>query len=133
MSHAESISYMYGSDVIISASRDDPFPVVLVEALCMGKICVVSDKTGVAELIDEGKNGFVFANENARALARKMAWITRNADRVSAIEAEARITYEKYLSLTLFEKKLMNYLDDIHESAPKVLKPKASLSTVSED
>jgi glycosyltransferase involved in cell wall biosynthesis len=120
---------MYQSDVIISASRDDPFPVVLVEAFCMGKTCITSDRTGNAELITDGKNGFVFANENARALARKIAYITRNADLVPRIGAEARITYEKYLTLTIFEKKLLNYLNNMQESVPKKIKPATRLST----
>jgi glycosyltransferase involved in cell wall biosynthesis len=130
MSHEDSISYLYGSDVIISASRDDPFPVVLVEAFCMGKPCIVSDRTGNAELITDRKNGFVFASENARELARKITYITRNAGMVPRIGAEARITYEKFLTLGIFEKKLLNYLNNMQESVPRTAKPETRLSTI---
>lgn len=131
MSHEDSINYLFGSDVIISASRDDPFPVVLVEALCMGKTCIVSDRTGLAELIEEGKNGFVFENEDARGLAKKMAYIAKNPGMLQRVGAEARITYEKYLTLALFEKKLLNYLNNVTELGPKnKIRQESRLTTI---
>jgi glycosyltransferase involved in cell wall biosynthesis len=132
ISREDSISYLYGSDVIISASRDDPFPVVLVEALCMGKPCIVSDRTGIAELINEGTNGFVFANEDAQALADKIAFIARNPGSLQRIGAEARNIYEKHLTMPMFEKKLLNYLNDITETVSKNRSRPDRVTTLSE-
>lgn len=132
ISREDAVGYLYGSDVVISASRDDPFPVVLVEALCMGKPCIVSDRTGIAELITEGKNGFVFGNEDAEALASRIAFIARNPTVLPRIGAEARNIYEKHLTLEQFEKKLLNYLNDITETVSNNRPKPDMVTTLSE-
>jgi Glycosyltransferase len=132
ISREDAVDYLYGSDVVVSASRDDPFPVVLVEALCMGKPCIVSDRTGIAELITEGKNGFVFGNEDAKALANKIAFIARNPGILPGIGAGARNIYENHLTLSQFEKKLLNYLNDITETVSKNRPKPDMVTTLSE-
>src|SRR5205823_3741781 len=118
VSHEKCMEYMHESDVVISASRDEPYSLVIAEALCMGKTCLVSNKTGIAELIEEGKNGFVFASEDVRHLGSKISGIVQNRDVLTDIATAARATYEKHLTLSIFEKKVLNYLNNVKDASP---------------
>lgn len=62
---------MAGSDFYISASRSDGVSVTLLEAMSLGKVCLVSNFPSNLEVIEDGVNGFVFENENVDSLIAK--------------------------------------------------------------
>lgn len=113
VSHDACIQYMRESDVIISASRDDPFPVVLVEAFCMGKTCIISSHTGVCELVKDGQNGFVFNNENSEELAARISGVLQNPGLLAETGWQARLTYEEHLTLEQFGRQWLQYLETL--------------------
>jgi glycosyltransferase involved in cell wall biosynthesis len=53
----------------IVPSTWDPFNFTAVEAMASGRPTIVSTGAGASELIDDGVNGFLFANEDSAALA----------------------------------------------------------------
>jgi glycosyltransferase involved in cell wall biosynthesis len=112
-SHEGCIAYMQQADIIINASRDDPFPVVLIEALCLGKTCILSSHTGTAELVQQGVNGFVFEQENSRELASLLAAILKNPSLLTGIGLQARITYQTQLTLEQFGQGWLQYLETL--------------------
>lgn len=60
----------FASDAMVLASEDDPWGLVVNEAMSAGLPVVVSDACGAAEdLVVEGRNGFVFRNMDVSALA----------------------------------------------------------------
>ncbi len=60
----------FASDAMVLASEDDPWGLVVNEAMSAGLPVVVSDACGAAEdLVLEGRNGFVFRNMDVSALA----------------------------------------------------------------
>lgn len=122
VSNDMSLSYIRQSDVIISASRDDPFPVVLIEAFAMAKACIVSENTGITELIEEGSNGFTFYNEDARGLAEKISFVLNNRKQLEQIGRNARTTYETYLHIKKFERQLLQYMQSL-SNGETVIKP----------
>ena len=109
-SHEECLELMKESDVILNISRDDPFPVVLVEALCLGKTCIISSHSGLSELIEEGAKGYVFEKGNTKELAVKIKAILNDPMSLEKIRGNARKTYEKYLTLETFQEKLNSYM-----------------------
>jgi GT2 family glycosyltransferase len=115
-SHDECLELMKQSDVILNISRDDPFPVVLVEAMCMGKTCIASTNSGLAELIINGENGFVFKNEDSADLGQKMTAILQNDNKLEVVGARARKTYEEHLTIEIFSDKLEKYMQQIEEA-----------------
>jgi glycosyltransferase involved in cell wall biosynthesis len=108
--HQQCLDLMAASDVIVCPSRDDPFPVVVVEALCLSKLCIVSSQTGFAELISDGTNGFVIPNEDSTALAAKLTDIVQRQDDLPRIRRAARQLYDRHLTLDSFEKKFLSLL-----------------------
>jgi GT2 family glycosyltransferase len=115
ISNAEAMKLVADTDVIVCPSRDDPFPVVLVEGFCMAKTCIVSDHTGFAELIVNGENGFVFPSEDAQALAAIMRNIVMQSSEIKAIGRNAREVYLRELSIPVLEDRLLTYFNDLRD------------------
>ncbi|MFT3934291.1 MAG: glycosyltransferase [Chitinophagaceae bacterium] len=99
------------TDLLVNASRDEPLSVALVEGFCLGKPCIVSENTGIAELITDGVNGFIFKHEDPNELAKLIVRLLSNKDSFKKAGSEARLTYEKYLSVPTFQNKMLNLLD----------------------
>jgi glycosyltransferase involved in cell wall biosynthesis len=119
ISNAEAVKLVADADVIVCPSRDDPFPVVLVEGFCMAKTCLVSDATGFAELITHGENGFVFASEDAEELADIMRNIVLRSSELDPIGRNAREVYLRELSIPVLEQRLLPYLEALPEPTSK--------------
>ena len=103
------------SDMMICPSREDPMPTVAAEAMMHGVPCLISDATGTAAYLRDGKDGFVFASENVEELTKKILYCIKNAGKLAKIGVEARKVYEYNFSMNTFEQMLMNIVDNIHE------------------
>lgn len=65
------------SDVLVLPSRSETWGLAVNEAMACGKAVLVSDKCGCAEdLVEEGKNGFVFESENLADLKSKLLYFS---------------------------------------------------------
>lgn len=111
--HEECIELMKQTDVIVCPSRDDPFPTVLVEGFCMGKLCITSTCTGTVELITEGENGFVFESENPKSLSEKISTILKDDRQIVSIGLKARETFERNFRMDDYKNKWIEFIDGI--------------------
>ena len=50
-----------------------------------GKVCIVSDATGISDYISDGINGFVFKSGVVSELIEKMNWVFNNRDKLFQI------------------------------------------------
>ncbi|HVV04993.1 MAG TPA: glycosyltransferase, partial [Puia sp.] len=114
-SHEQCLDLIRRSDVIVCPSRDDPFPVVIVEALCLGKPCIVSGHTGFAELITHEDNGFVFSSGDCRTLAGIIDNIVQGDSSLTEVSNKARGLYEQYLTPEKFARRWKSLM----ETSPK--------------
>lgn len=89
-------------DVVVCPSREDSLPIVMTEAMMFHKVCIASDKTGTAEYIVDGENGFIVEADNVSMLKDKMQWTVDHRDKLETIGNKARETYEKYFSMAAF-------------------------------
>lgn len=90
------------TNVLVSASRDDPMSIVITQGLMFSKVCLCSSAIGHAQLLEDGKDGLIFTNESAEELSEKMAWIIQNPSELSAIGIAGRAVYEKYFLMSEF-------------------------------
>jgi len=90
------------ADVIVSASRDDPMPIVVTEGLMHAKVCLCSSAIGQAKLLEDGKDGLIFASESAEDLARKLAWVLQHPAELPAIGRAGRAVFERYFLPSAF-------------------------------
>jgi glycosyltransferase involved in cell wall biosynthesis len=66
---------MSAFDVFVSASRNDPNPRVVLEAMAVGLPIVGTTSGGVPEMIEDGASGVLVEPENSEALASAIAWL----------------------------------------------------------
>jgi GT2 family glycosyltransferase/SAM-dependent methyltransferase len=111
VSHSECLDIIRNSDVILCPSRDDPFPVVIVEALCLGKPCIVSTHTGFAEMITHGRDGFVFSSGDCRVLAGIIDRIAQDRSLLIPIAEGARNLYDEHLTPQAFIHRWMSMIE----------------------
>jgi len=95
----------YGAaDALVLPTLYDPFPNVALEAMAAGLPVVTSTKSGAAELIDEGKNGYVCDALDHVALSERLRRLMEVAARAEMAGA-ARRTVED-LSLGVMGQRL---------------------------
>ena len=80
--------WMQAMDVIVHASDHEPFGMVILEAMALGKPVVATKPGGPAEIIEDGSNGRLVAYGDAPALARQIGhYLGRPAERSTIAEA----------------------------------------------
>ena len=98
------------TDVMLCASWDETGPLILMEALALGKPILSSNVGAVAEYLSPEAEGLFFSPGDADALARgivRMALEPKLRDRLSR---NARRSYEKYFSFENFAENFVNLL-----------------------
>jgi glycosyltransferase involved in cell wall biosynthesis len=98
------------SSVIVSASRDDPMPIVITQGLMFSVVCLCSSVIGHAKLLKDGENGLIFASESAEELSEKMGWILQNPTELINLGTAGRALYEKYFLMTSFVENVKNLI-----------------------
>ena len=80
-------------DILLCPSREDPYPLVVIDALMHGVPVIISDRVGQKDLIQNHKNGFVFESENSKELADIIRKVIKERDSISELSFHARQTY----------------------------------------
>ena len=93
-------------DVIVCSSLEETMSMPIIEGMMHGKICITTDNTGVADYIEDGRNGFVVEAGNVTALAQCMTQIHQQIDEMQSIRSAARATYETHFTMEAFGERL---------------------------
>lgn len=81
--------YLDKADVMVSSSRFDNMPVSILEGFNAGLLVVASRVGGVPCMIEDGKNGLLFDNDDAAMMADKMLYVIDNQQQsLKMIDAE---------------------------------------------
>lgn len=92
----QDVKPFYGAaDAFVLPTLYDPFPNAALEAFACGLPVVTSLKSGAAELIANGNNGFVCDALDVAALTDAMSQLL-DADRAAAMGAAARVAVEPF-------------------------------------
>lgn len=99
---------------LILPSRSEGLPLTLIEAMCMGRMAIVSNAGGNAEIVQHGTTGYVAqANEKDLDEVMELAWQHRDSWESMGKKAT------EYINATIPhhpEKKFANYIIDLlHE------------------
>lgn len=101
------------ADVLICPSRQDPMPTVAAEAMMHRVPCLLSDAVGTSQYMEHGRNGLLFASENAENLAEQIQWCIAHREQLPTMGRHARCVYGKFFSVEVFEKKLLSLVQRI--------------------
>ena len=110
----EKYSYWRTADLFVFPTYypNECFPLVLLEAMQHGVPCISTREGGIADIIDEGKTGWIVEREDANALADRMATCLDKREETALLGKNG---YEKYIqefTLSQFEKRITNILLD---------------------
>jgi glycosyltransferase involved in cell wall biosynthesis len=109
--------FLHKCDCMVCASRDDPMPIFITEAMMFHKVCICSENTGFNNLIEDGVNGFIFRNNSSDELCRKLEYYIKNHALLDNIRAKSRETYENNFTFEKFNKVLLGEIDFIIDQA----------------
>ncbi|RYB94899.1 glycosyltransferase [Nocardioides oleivorans] len=96
-------------DVMTLPSRDDPFPLVVMEAMLQGKPVVAFDVGGVAHQL--GDTGVLVPREDIESFAREVSRLVADVDRRQVLGIRAALRAEELFSWETFEAGLGDVLD----------------------
>ena len=99
-------------DVVVCPSREETMSIVVTEGMMYGKACIASDKTGIAQYMEDGENGLICKAEEPADLCEKMRWIMQNQEKLSVMGSRARQTYETYFTMKEFGQRLEGVLQE---------------------
>lgn len=106
----EALSLIADCDILVSCSRDDAFPLVVIESALMSKPTIMSDHVGAREVF--GKTcSFSFPSDDADALRDRILEAYENADRLVSMGHAARQTYEEKLTEAEFASNFMSLVN----------------------
>ena len=100
-------------DVVVCASEIESFSLTMLEGLMLGKICITSKDTGIAQYIKDGENGFVLERNDVYFLEKIMKYIIENNNHLQCIRKNARNTYIDLFSLDRLGASFKNILEEV--------------------
>ena len=120
LSRQDMLSLYMQIDCLICASRDDPMPIVVTEAMLMSKSVICSEHTGSADLLKQMDAGLIYHNNDPAELVECIEFICAHhgQDDLTAMCSRARETYERFFSLDVFEQSVKTALDRFIDSRP---------------
>jgi glycosyltransferase involved in cell wall biosynthesis len=95
--------FIEAADVLVVPSDEpEPFGLVAIEAFARGRPVLASAAGGLAGIVTDGRDGWLFAPKDVGALAARLAALTR--DDVTTAGASARRTYESAYSVDRYRR-----------------------------
>jgi glycosyltransferase involved in cell wall biosynthesis len=88
--HAEIAGHVASADVFVSSSRDEVFPVTILEAMSLGKPVIATAVGGVPEMLRDGVDGLIVPAEDSVALAKAIERLATDAQARQAMGTAAR-------------------------------------------
>ncbi len=82
--------WMQAMDIIVHASDHEPFGIVVIEALALGKPVIAGNAAGPTEIITDGVHGLLTPYGDAPALAAALGRYLENPDFAAQLGAAAR-------------------------------------------
>ncbi|HVS84788.1 MAG TPA: glycosyltransferase [Gaiellaceae bacterium] len=122
--HQDDVGPWYAAlDVVVHASTEEPFGLVLVEAMALGKPLVTASGGAATEIVEDGRSGLVSAHEPA-PLAAALARILDEpglAERLGAGGVERAAHYAPARAAAAFARVLDSVAAESHEGSRRRL------------
>jgi glycosyltransferase involved in cell wall biosynthesis len=89
-------------DVFVFPSERQTWGLVVLEAMAIGKPCIVSKGAGVSEVLNDGENALLFTPRNVKGLISKMRFAVENKTKLEQIGKAGKelvsrnYTFERY-------------------------------------
>ncbi|MEM8493793.1 MAG: glycosyltransferase family 4 protein [Planctomycetota bacterium] len=102
--HEEVPRYMQACDLMLHASRLEPFGIVVLEAMALGKPLVAADDGGPRDTVTHGRDGLLAPFGDPEAVAACLGRLLDNPDESARLASAARTTAASY-SIDIFRRR----------------------------
>lgn len=106
------------ADIVLVPSRDDPLPLVSLDALARGRVLVTSRTTGTSDWIVHGRSGFVLEHNSPEEIADILGYLLEKRQQWATWGAEARQCFAENFSWEGFTDRLIQSLHPHMSPAP---------------
>jgi len=118
MAHEDVIKIMREYDLLVHPSLTEGCSLVALEALSVGLPIIVTENSGVADVIRDGEQGYVVSIRDAGAIAEKLSKVHRHREvlkkmSISAQEISKKMSWDRYKKS--FVNNIRSILDDVDE------------------
>lgn len=83
------------ADVVVLTSRSEGIPVALMESMSAGRLVLAPEITGIPELIQDGKNGFLYQPNSMEDFLHKLEFLLHTGRSLNAIRRAARLHVQR--------------------------------------
>lgn len=101
--------YLGESHLLVLPSRSEGQPLAVLEAFCDGVPVLASRIPELAELVDEGRTGWLFEPDDAGALAAALSRAAESPDQLRALADAAQASYRDRFTV---ERMVANYMHE---------------------
>lgn len=108
--------YFRNADAFILPSYTEAFSLVLIEAMEYSLPCICTNVGGLPSLVQNNQTGFLIEPKRTDLLVKSMIKLMDNRNNGIKLGVNGREYFEKELTLSSFEKKLINILTTIIEN-----------------
>ncbi len=115
--HGDVPRYMQACDVLVHASRLEPFGIVVIEAMALGKPIVAANSGGPRYTVTDGVDGMLAPFGDADMLARQLSKLLPGGAEVEAMRRRARETAASY-DIGVFRRRMASAVRDIVAGGP---------------
>ena len=92
MSHVELINFLIDKHFILKSTTYDTFPIMVAECMALGLIPIISENVGIKDVIEHGKNGFIYKISNEDDLTELLNQISNRKFNLVMISDNAKKT-----------------------------------------
>lgn len=112
-----SIALVYAAcDVFVVPSVEDNLPNTIIEALACGISCVAFNVGGISEMIEHKVSGYLAKPLDIEELARGIAWVLENKQRLHSLSANARKKAETDFDIKIVAEKYAALYQRVYDS-----------------
>jgi len=112
-SHPNPVEIMSAFDVVVLATKQETFGLVLIEAMRNGVAVIGTRAGGVPEIIDEGITGLMFAPEDASELSEKLSLLISDKSLCQKLALAGKEKADRMFSQELHYQQLVDYMDGL--------------------
>jgi glycosyltransferase involved in cell wall biosynthesis len=109
--HPEYFERLLDMDVVVIPSRDDPLPLVSLDAMALGKPIACSASTGTAYYIQDGISGYVVRQNTVAEWCDLLARLIECPAEMAEVGLQCRRVYEERFTPEAFRLRLLRSLD----------------------
>ena len=119
LDHSEATALLNQADAVVLPSRDETMPIVILEAMGLGKGVISTDVGGIREWVQNEMNGLLVARENPDELARAITRFVENPTVAREISAAGLRTFERHFTLDRFASRFAELLRSLRNDPLK--------------